>query len=65
MRFTLESWNSSEWYVGRFKGIPGVFSQGSTPGELEENIRDAYELMNADDEDMPEGLQSKLVQIGA
>ncbi|MFM2313417.1 MAG: hypothetical protein RLZZ04_2693, partial [Cyanobacteriota bacterium] len=30
----------------RLKGIPGVFSQGQTLEELEENIRDAYQLMN-------------------
>jgi predicted RNase H-like HicB family nuclease len=32
-------------YVGRPKEVPGVFSQGETLAELEENIRDAYHLM--------------------
>ncbi|MFM2314558.1 MAG: hypothetical protein RLZZ04_3834 [Cyanobacteriota bacterium] len=44
--FILEYWNDDNWLVGRLKGIPGVFSQGQTLEELEENIRDAYQLMN-------------------
>ncbi|MBI4809940.1 MAG: type II toxin-antitoxin system HicB family antitoxin [Ignavibacteriales bacterium] len=43
--FTLEYWKDKKWYVGRLKGIPGVFSQGKTLTELKENIRDAYKLM--------------------
>ncbi|HEX7182286.1 MAG TPA: type II toxin-antitoxin system HicB family antitoxin [Thermoanaerobaculia bacterium] len=42
--FTLEYWQDEEWYVGRLREIPGVFSQGASLVELEENIRDAYEL---------------------
>lgn len=44
--FTLEYWIDDEWYVGRLKEVPGVFSQGKTLTELEENIRDAHRLMN-------------------
>jgi predicted RNase H-like HicB family nuclease len=44
--FILEYWNDDNWLVGRLKGIPGVFSQGQTLEELEENIRDAYQLMS-------------------
>lgn len=43
--FTLEYWLDEGWYVGRLKGIPGIFSQGETLVELEENIREAYRLM--------------------
>ena len=43
--FTLTYWRDEEWYVGRFEEIPGVFSQGETLEELEENIRDAYGLV--------------------
>lgn len=31
--------------MGRLREIPGVFSQGETIEELEENIRDVYQLM--------------------
>lgn len=43
--FTLEYWMDDDWYVGRLKEIPGVFSQGESMEELEENIRDAYQLL--------------------
>jgi predicted RNase H-like HicB family nuclease len=45
--FTLEYWIDEGWYVGRLKEVPGVFSQAETLKELEDNIRDAYQLMMA------------------
>jgi predicted RNase H-like HicB family nuclease len=45
--FTLEYWLDDGWYVGRLHEFPGVISQGETLEELEENIRDAYQLMQA------------------
>lgn len=49
--FTLEYWIDDSWYVGRLKEVPGVFSQGASLQELEENIRDAYQLVLADEEE--------------
>ena len=46
--YTLEYWTDEGWYVGRIKEIPGVFSQGETLEDLEENIREAYKLMMED-----------------
>jgi predicted RNase H-like HicB family nuclease len=43
--FTLEYWIDERWYVGRLREVPGVFSQGESLEELEENIRDVYGLM--------------------
>ncbi len=43
--FTLEYWQDEGWYVGRLKEVPGIFSQGKSLQELEENIRDAYRMM--------------------
>ena len=43
--YSLEYWFDNGWYVGRIKEIPGVFSQGETLEELEENIKDAYRMM--------------------
>ena len=43
--FTLEYWMDERWYVGRLREVPGVFSQGESLEELEENIRDVYRLM--------------------
>lgn len=44
-QYTLEYWLDDGWYVGKLKEVPGVFSQGETLDELEENIRDAYALV--------------------
>ena len=44
-KFTLEYWIDDGWYVGRLSEVPGVFSQGETLEELQENICDAYHLM--------------------
>jgi predicted RNase H-like HicB family nuclease len=43
--FTLEYWQDEGWYVGRLREVPGVFSQGKTLAELEENVRDAYQIL--------------------
>ncbi len=48
MRLILEYWPDDGGFVGRLREVPGVFSQGDTLDELEENIRDAYELVVAD-----------------
>lgn len=61
-RFTLEYWVDSGWYVGKLKEVPGVFSQGKTLKELEENIRDAYKLMT-EEEKLP-GITVKTKEIG-
>jgi predicted RNase H-like HicB family nuclease len=48
--FTLELWEDDGWFVGKLKEVPGVFSQGKTLQELEENIADAYQLVSQDDQ---------------
>jgi predicted RNase H-like HicB family nuclease len=48
-QFTLEYWRDGNRYVGRLIEVPGVFSQGKTLAELNENIRDAYEFMVTQD----------------
>jgi predicted RNase H-like HicB family nuclease len=48
-QFTLEYWKDGRWYVGRLLEVPGVFSQGKTMKELQDNIQDAYEMMVVQD----------------
>ncbi len=61
--FTLEYWIDDGWYVGRLKEVPGVFSQGESLQELEDNIQDAYHLM-IEDENLPSvNAQTKEVGI--
>ena len=54
--FTLEYWIDEGWYVGKLQEVPGIFSQGKSLDELEENIREAYQLMMEEEEsrDHPE-----------
>lgn len=59
--FSLEYWMDEGWYVGRLKGVPGVFSQGETLEELEANIRDAFAELTAGEEAAPEGARTKEV----
>ena len=51
--FTLEYWVDESWYVGRLREVPGVFSQGESLQELEDNIREAYQLMVEEYEVVP------------
>lgn len=51
--FTLEYWEDDGWYVGRLKEIPGVFSQGESLEKLENNIKEAYQLMMEDEDFIP------------
>ena len=59
----LEYWQEDGWYVGRLKGLPGVFTQGKSIEELEENIRDAYRMMVEKEETAPVGAQTKAVVV--
>jgi predicted RNase H-like HicB family nuclease len=62
--FTLEYWFDDGWYVGRLKEVPGVFSQGETLQELEENIEEAYRLMMEEEEPGPRtGVQTKEIGL--
>ena len=51
--FQLEYWKDGQWFVGRLAHVPGVFSQGATLEELEENIRNAYRLMTEEQDLIP------------
>jgi len=61
--FTLEYWKDSGWYVGKLREVPGVFSQGKSLHELEENIRDAYYLM-VEEGERPLPIITKTKEIG-
>ena len=62
--FTLEYWQDEDWYVGQLREVPGIFSQGETLVELEENIRDAYELVLEDaGRSMLRDVQEKEIEV--
>jgi predicted RNase H-like HicB family nuclease len=62
--FTLEYWMDGDWYVGRLRGVPGVFSQGQSMAELEDNVRDAYRMMIEEVRDSLGQLIRKQLGIG-
>jgi predicted RNase H-like HicB family nuclease len=65
LRFQMEYWKDGSWLVGRLPQVPGVFSQGATLGELEENIRDAYRMM-LEEQDSPPGerfVETKEIEV--
>lgn len=52
------------WYVGKLKEVPGIFSQGESLEELEENIADAYRLvMEENKNEAPFSVQSKEIEV--
>ena len=63
--FTLEYWKDEDWFVGRLKEIPGVFSQGESLEELERNIQEVYELMLEEQSDihLPARPKRKEIQV--
>ena len=62
-KFTLEYWIDDEWYVGKLKEVPGVFSQGVSLQELEENIADAYRMMISEQEEYEPSLEIKSKEL--
>ena len=45
-QFTLVFWIDDGWFVGRIKEYPAVMSQGETLEDIQENIRDAFDLVH-------------------
>lgn len=62
--FTLEYWQDDNWFVGKLKEIPGVFSQGKTIDELKENIIDAYRMMLKESDAQDEHTDVKYIELG-
>ena len=62
-KFTLEYRIDDGRYVGRIRAVPGVFSQGETLEELEENIADAYRMVREkkDEYSPPTQVKKKIV----
>ncbi len=62
--FTLEYWQDDNWFVGKLKEIPGVFSQGKTIEELKENIIDAYHMLLQESDVEEEHPDVKCIELG-
>ena len=47
-KLTMIYWKSDKFWLGRLRDFPDLMTQGRTLTELEENMRDAYQMMNPD-----------------
>jgi predicted RNase H-like HicB family nuclease len=54
-------WKSEHFWLGKLQEYPDIMTQGETLEELEENIRDAYQLMVLDD--VPSNYQIKEIAL--
>jgi predicted RNase H-like HicB family nuclease len=60
-KYTLIYWKGEKYWLGKILERPEIMSQGETPEELEENIKDAYRLMVMDD--VPPQYQTKEIAL--
>lgn len=62
-KFTYEYWQDGEWLVGRIRELEGVFSQGKTLEELEQNLKEAFQLMREENNLVSLNLQIKELEL--
>ena len=48
-KLTMIYWKSDKFWLGRLREFPDIMTQGRTLKELEENMRDACQMMVLDD----------------
>lgn len=58
---TLIYWKEDKFWLGKLLEYPEIMTQGETLEELEENIKDAYQLMVMDD--VPPEYQAKEIAV--
>ncbi len=45
----MNYWKGNNFWVGKLLEYPDIMTQGETLEELEENMRDAYQIINGED----------------
>lgn len=60
-KLTMVYWKEGDFWLGKLLEHPEIMTQGETLEELEENIRDAYQLMVL--EDVPEDHGTKEIAV--
>jgi predicted RNase H-like HicB family nuclease len=60
-RMTMLYWKGEKFWLGKLMERPDIMSQGETVEKLEENLRDAYEMMVMDD--VPDGYKTKEITV--
>ena len=54
-------WKGEKFWLGKLKEHPEIMTQGETLEELEENLRDAFDMMVM--EDVPEEYHEKVIAM--
>jgi predicted RNase H-like HicB family nuclease len=49
LRLNMIYWRDNEFWLGKFAEVPDVMAQGYSLEELEQNLKECYELMMLDD----------------
>ena len=60
-KMTMVYWKGEKFWLGKLKEHPEIMTQGRTVKELEENLRDAFEMMAL--EDVPKEHQEKAIAV--
>jgi len=60
-KMTMIYWKGETFWLGKLKEHPEIMSQGHTLKELEENLRDAYQMMVMDE--VPEEHREKAIAV--
>ncbi len=50
---TYTYWRDGRWFVGQVREVPGAISQGETLAALEDNLRDAVQVIRQGQPDPP------------
>ncbi|MBM4041920.1 MAG: type II toxin-antitoxin system HicB family antitoxin [Planctomycetes bacterium] len=58
---TMVYWKGEKFWLGKLKEHPEIMTQGRTLKELEENLRDAYQMMVMDE--VPEEHREKAIAV--
>ncbi|MCY4042298.1 MAG: type II toxin-antitoxin system HicB family antitoxin [Candidatus Dadabacteria bacterium] len=60
-KMTMIYWKDEKFWLGKIKEHPDIMTQGRTIKELEENLRDAFQMMAMDD--VPEKHREKSIAV--
>ena len=61
VKLTMIYWKGEKFWLAKLKEYPEIMTQGKSLKELEENLRDAYNMMIMDD--VPEEYHVKAIAV--
>jgi predicted RNase H-like HicB family nuclease len=60
-KMSMIYWKEDQFWLGKLRERPEIMTQGETLEELEENLRDAYNMMVMDN--VPEKYKTKEIDL--